>query len=1681
MSPEPLPLSAAQERLWFLEQLVPGTAAYNVPFAWRVQGLLDTSALIRATEYVAARHQALRARFPSVDGRLMQLFDAPPLEVAFVEASGQETGPALQDFATHGFDLELGPLIRARLMRTASDEHVFILVMHHSVTDAWSVRIMTEEISACYTAARSGRPFELPPPVQYGDFVAEEQRHQSGDQYAADLNYWRRELEGATATELFVAPELFAHVAPRRTLSFSGGRISVPLAVRGDALMAAARDLRASDFMYWLSGTLLAIARHSSSLDVIVGMPVAGRGPPQYERTVGLLMNTLAVRFRLNSRLTFADHVVRVRDTLLEALEHERVPFERVVEELQVEREVTRNPLFEIFITVQEEAGFAIPGLEVSRIDVETGTSKFDLGLTFAPGSSRMSASYRAEAYPPDLVSDVLEHINNTLAEATAAPHTRLYKIDMLSARERERERAAATSALPPAIHSRSWLARIEDRIAEVPGAIAVESRDQVLTYGDLGSISASVAAKLHASGVSYGDVVAVALARTASLIPVLLGVLRAGAAYVPVDPEWPPARREYVVRDSGARIVIMDLEFGTSPAPRVVLSDLLSKPEVRLSPAQRSLEDASYVIYTSGSTGRPKGVTVTDGNVSAFCDAHDMRFPLAADARVLATTSVTFDISVLELFWPLTRGARVVLVADPFELAEPQQTHDRAKSLSLSLFYFANDDAGDAADRYRLLIDGARFADANDFEAVWTPERHFHEFGGLFPNPAVTSAALALITARVGLRAGSVVLPLQDPVRVAEEWAVVDNLSGGRAGVSFASGWQPDDFVLAAANYQDRRRVMREGIEIVRRLWQGEAISREGPRGPVQVRTRPRPIQAELPVWVTAAATPETFSFAGEIGANLLTHLLGQDLDQLARNLDLYRRAHRGQPRVTLMLHAYVDEDETQVRGTIREPFLRYLRSALDLVGGLIRSESGTDLRDLTPADLEALLASVFERHYKRSGLLGTPADVRERLGVLTDLGVQEFACLVDFGVSHDLVMRSLGRLAAGARSLSRRGRGPDLLDGVTHFQCTPTLLRALLVQRGPEVLNTVPVLLVGGETLPTDLAEYLSARPSPAYNMYGPTETTVWSSAGEIADPSVHVGEPLNGEAIYVLNADATPLPPYVAGELFVAGAGVARGYHARPRLTAERFLPDPFGSAGQRMYRTGDLGYRDREGRLHVTGRVDAQVKVRGHRVELGEIESVLREAPGVQDAAVVVRDDQFTAFVTARRTRPSLSAPQRPANDTPAGLALIDLEPDRPVAHNSVRHAEAAYREIFAHDLYFREGILLEGEQPTVLDVGANIGLFSLRCLAVSPRARILAFEPIPVTFGALRWNLEHYGSSNALAIQRGVGEKYGAEEFAYYPRLPGFSTMTRYAPEQRRRALQLIASRGRPLAMSSAESADLVTVQYQDQRLTAEVTTLSAVIREHRLERIDLLKIDVEGAELEVLQGLRQEDWPRIRQVVLETDDSQTAERLRGLLAAAGFLVHAAPIALLDPHAEGLNSVMLYAWRPEAEGRPTDRLAVGDLRAFLRASLPDYMIPAQILELPALPQTTSGKIDRARLSAEAPIEIGSAVVPPVGPMERRIAAVWSEVLGHRSIDASATFFDQGGSSIMLVQVHRRLREFAPTLRLADLFRFPTVRTLAAWLQQGAEDDVRTVAEERGRLRRSASRGVPNNTT
>ncbi len=870
-----------------------------------------------------------------------------------------------------------------------------------------------------------------------------------------------------------------------------------------------------------------------------------------------------------------------------------------------------------------------------------------------------------------------------------------------------------------------------EAQVAKTPDAVALVCEGQSLTYAQLNASANRTAHVLIGMGIVPGTLVGLCARRSLDLLIGALAIQKAGGAYVPMDPAYPADRIALYIADSACPVIVTQSDIAaTLPAHSAQVlcldsdtraqSTAVTNPESGVKPA-----DLAYMIYTSGSTGRPKGVMVEHRNVINFFAGMDDR--IGTDGGVwLAVTSLSFDISVLELFWTLARGFKVVISSDENRTLVSGGKITSEQKIDFSLYYWGNDDGSGPA-KYELLLEGAKFADANGYCAVWTPERHFHAFGGPYPNPSVTGAAVAAITKNIAVRAGSCVAPLHHPLRIAEEWAVIDNLTNGRVGLAMASGWHPDDFVLRPENTPpNNRKALFETTEQVRKLWRGEKVefptANGGTFAPI---SQPRPVSKELSIWITTAGNPETWREAGQNGANVLTHLLGQTIDEVAGKIKIYHQALRDAGHdpakfvVTLLLHTYLAADRETSRAIAREPMKDYLRSAAGLIKQYawafpafkkpqgMNNPMDIDLQSLSSEEMDAILDFAFQRYFEDSGLFGTVDDALARVEQLKAIGVGEIACLIDYGIETQTVLAGLRPLTEVKDRANAGGgvadddfsiAGQIIRHKVTHLQCTPSMARMIaLNEDSRQALRGVKTLMVGGEALPGALVGDLrSASSARILNMYGPTETTIWSSVEEVGptvEPVSNIGKPLVNQQMYVLDDARQPVAVGVPGELWIGGDGVTRGYWQRGDLTDERFKPDPFVTVdraapwGARMYQTGDLVRWRADGKIDFIGRADHQVKLRGYRIELGEIEATLEAQPGVKQAVVMAREDTpgdlrlvayYVGTATESTLRPALKV-VLPEHMVPAHFVALDifpLTPNRKVDRKALPLPQAA---------------------------------------------------------------------------------------------------------------------------------------------------------------------------------------------------------------------------------------------------------------------------------------------------------------------------------------------------------------------------------------------------------------------
>lgn len=635
---------------------------------------------------------------------------------------------------------------------------------------------------------------------------------------------------------------------------------------------------------------------------------------------------------------------------------------------------------------------------------------------------------------------------------------------------------------------------------------------------------------------------------------------------------------------------------------------------------------------------------------------------------------------------------------------------------------------------------------------------------------------------------------------------------------------------------------------------------------------------------------------------------------------------------------------------------------------------------------------------------------------------------------------------------------------EGIDVLKIVPSHLAALQSGRHPERLMPRRLLILGGEASRLDwIAQLRSLAPACSiHNHYGPTETTVGVLTYAVGDEplpptasgTLPLGRPLPNSRVYLLDEQGEPVAPGELGELCIGGRGVARGYLNRPELTAQKFRPDPFSrEAGGRMYRSGDLARRLPDGSIEFCGRIDHQVKISGYRVELGEIEATLARHPGVREVLVTAQEDgagarQLVAYLVPQR--PDQPLWERPVHALPDGLA---------VAHLNRNETDYIYREIFELQAYVRHGIEIK-DGDVIVDAGANIGLFTVFASRLARRLRLLAFEPNPAAYACLKANAEAWGAAHDIkCLPHGLSREDGTAELTCFEGLSLLSGFYADAAVEREMVRQYVANQQPELhadAQLDAEMGRLIDDKLRTRTVTAQLRTLSGVIAEEGLERIDLLKINVEKSELDVLLGLSPGDWPRLRQLVIEVDLGESLQPIVALLSEQGFAVTVEQ----DPLLRNTELCYIYARRPgSAADAPYPRqlpAAAGDvltptqLRRHLGERLPAYMLPAAFVLLERFPLNANGKVDRRALPpyrfAEA--QPARASAPPRSATEKTLAELWRELLQVESLGIHDDFFDLGGQSLLGIRAVARIRDiFDIELALHHLIEHPTVAGLA----------------------------------
>jgi amino acid adenylation domain-containing protein len=670
------PTSFAQERLWLIDRLEPGSAVYNIPVAWRLGGALDEAALERALGEIVRRHAALRTVFAEVDGSPVQViapFGGFALPVEDLSGLGEADRAAAAarragEEARRPFDLSAGPLFRASLLRLGSEEHVLLLSVHHIVSDGWSMGVLYGELSALYAAYREGRTSPLPElPVQYADYALWQREHLRDCVMEGKLAYWRERLSGAP--ELLELPTDRPR-PPVQTFRGAHARIELPGGLL-EGLQALGRSEGATLHMTLLAAFQVLLSRYSGSEDIVVGSPSAGRTRKEVEETIGFFVNTLVLRTDLSGDPSFREVLRRAREVTLGAHEHQEVPFERLVAELQPERSLSHTPLVQVMFALQNavDRGVALPGLEVSEVGAELASAKFDLFLTArATGEGlRIGLTYGTDLFERGTVDRMLGHLARVLEQVAADADVRLSRLELLGDAERARLLALGEGAAP-GFPRATVDALFAQAAAAAPGAVALAWNGARMTYAELDDRANRLAHHLRRAGVAAGTRVGVCLERGPEMVVATLAALKAGGAYVPLDAAYPAERLASMLADTAAPVLVTESRLADRLPPhagRIVRMDT-DAAAIAAEPADAPAagtdpEAAAYVMYTSGSTGRPKGVEVPHRAIVRLVSGQDYVSIDPSDV-FLQLAPASFDAATLELWGPLLNGARLAI-----------------------------------------------------------------------------------------------------------------------------------------------------------------------------------------------------------------------------------------------------------------------------------------------------------------------------------------------------------------------------------------------------------------------------------------------------------------------------------------------------------------------------------------------------------------------------------------------------------------------------------------------------------------------------------------------------------------------------------------------------------------------------------------------------------------------------------------------------------------------------------------------------------------------------------------------------------------------------------------------------------------------------------------------------------
>ena len=1429
--PTRLPLSYAQQSLWFINKLKGTSSEYNLLFGLKLKGELNAAFLERAVNTIAARHESLRTRFEEIDGEPVQIID-PKLQVSMpiedlsrLDEPGQ-TARVLQSLRDEGaepFDLSRGPLLRVRLLKLSEMEHVFVETMHHITVDGWSWGVFHRELLTIYDAYQQGRGSPLEPlTIQYADFTLWQRNRVESGRLNEGFNYWKKQLEGIP--ERLELPVDHAH---RVEMSPAEVKEAMLPAEQTAALKQLSREHQATLYMSLLAAFAVLLSRYSGQDDIVVGTPIANRQDPKLEKLIGIFVNTLVMRVRIAPDRSFRKLLNEVTQTTWDAYQHKDVPVDRLVEAIAPQRSIDYTPLFQVALALQSmpfglESGSS--SLEVEPMIGDAAQARWDLEVHIWETGAGLNVRwlYNRDVFEPWRIEQMAKHYITVLNAAIARPEDLLRDIDVLS-REEQQHILYEWNNTRKDVPETTLVELFQQQAAMTPGAVAVAHYGREMTYSELDTKSSQLANYLQEQGLRPEGIVGIALPRSLEMIIAMVGILKAGGAYLPLDTAYPVERLSLMIADVSPKFLFCERNLGAVLAGRnsnLITLDVdhaIQMGSASSFPLQLpNPRNAAYLIYTSGSTGKPKGIAIEHRNATAFLFASESLFSPAERAEIMAATSISFDLSVFEIFLPLCRGGKVVLAQNVLDVANAARTN-----------------------RPTLLF-------------------------------MVPSAATELV------RTGAI----------------------------------------------------------------------------------PQSVQV-----VCLGAEPVS----------------------------------------------------------------------------------------------SALVNSIYAQ-------------------------------------AHARVM-----------------------------------------------------------------------------DIYGPSETTTFSTfAVRKVDGPETIGRPILNTQIYLLDSNLWPAPVGVAGEVYIAGHGVARNYVNRPRLTAERFVANPWGEPGARMYRTGDLARWTPDGTLQFLGRSDDQVKIRGFRIELAEIQATLQQHPRVRDAAVIVRDDGTQKSLLGYVTRAESQEEQDEARKSQITQwqqlydSIYTRSQDTSGAFNIVGWMNSYTGQPIAPEemkIWVEETVarIRTLQAKKVVEIGCGTGLLLTRLAADCACYTGVDFSPIVLrqlaAYLSSRPDLLHVELRHGLAhdlsflADGSVDLVIVNSVVQYFPEIHYLVGVLREAVRVTRNGGHIFIGDVRSLPLMEAyhtsvhlhKAGDETTVSelrrriaqaLRDQeellvapRLFEEVgrqwprvgrvtALLKAGAYDNELSRFRYDVLIRAGEKEEIVDPQRWISWSEdgswkteVEKTLHEAPGSSVG--VRGLpdaraaraVKAVELLAHSPAemcagelqAAVQSAAGEDPDAVMALArklgveinWQRfgsdgiyDAVFNPqwrrisrTDHLAAADyerfantpakntgdgelvqeLKTWLGRKLPDYMVPPAIVVLPRLPLKPNGKVDRQKLPLPDLNVRTTSYRAPRTPEEEILCEAFAQLLAVDRVGVDDDFFALGGHSLMATRLVSRIRTLLGVdIQVGTVFEAPSVAKLATKL-------------------------------